>query len=735
MGLFFVMVLFSIAVTPSHAEVQAVQTFTDSSWTNTIYYVARLSGVYGQTTNYQDITLHITAVDNYELYVNNTLYNGSNDGDWRTVDTYNINLAGANTVVIGVKVTNRGIGNGNGLIVQINAGTDQIGTTTKMRETATINNAEKFVEVAWWTFDEAGKASLFTTGNWYNIPNADFFKDSKRQESMRRAMSGKINGELDYAFNPSVEVITGYLGDVDTGSSASGGLRLRRIEGQNIALKQPANQPAFTDGDLEVAYTISTPLNQSRYVDLGRIYRVNRMTIYTGGTDPGQYYKTSILGYSVSLSLDESRWEEVGIIHAIGEKDNKGNTTEGGYDHYSVEFPDEWARYVRFTITETRQIGDPSVGEMIVFGIGYVMNGSYESPWLNFGSDTTIKNFDTLKWDGQIPDGTGITIQTMTKSGVNGTPSYWSAPVSLKQFAITSPEPATHIKYRVNLSTQDLLNTPVVKNVSISYSTTDQPLTAADGFITPNKAEMGKSTSFLYTLSYNLAAGQNLKQVAIAVPGYSTLNSLYSTELADTLDASDLTVTSKIDSLIISFNTPLTNISGTTSDTLKISFNTTLLRSAHTFDAFLYNTTMNDGAGGVKAWENKTKGSNVVVVSTLINNILTNVKAVPKVFTPNGDGINDITVIEFLLAKVQTDVKIKIFSTDGTLVRTIEENNLVPSDYRRAPKGGDQTGLPGYWDGKDKDDELVPPGVYIYQVIASTDEKDIIENGTVVVAY
>ena len=54
---------------------------------------------------------------------------------------------------------------------------------------------------------------------------------------------------------------------------------------------------------------------------------------------------------------------------------------------------------------------------------------------------------------------------------------------------------------------------------------------------------------------------------------------------------------------------------------------------------------------------------------------------------------------------------------------------------RSAANIGEAKKLPGYWNGKDEDGELVPPGIYVYQVIAETDEGDVVEGGTVVVAY
>jgi gliding motility-associated-like protein len=137
-------------------------------------------------------------------------------------------------------------------------------------------------------------------------------------------------------------------------------------------------------------------------------------------------------------------------------------------------------------------------------------------------------------------------------------------------------------------------------------------------------------------------------------------------------------------------------------------------------------------------WENRDLGSWTVLTSTITKGVLSEVKAVPKVFTPNGDGINDFTVIEFSLSKITAKMKIKIFDTRGGLVTTIFDDNLEPAPWFVKDKLGNTTAarnMPGYWDGTDEDGDLVPPGVYLYQVVAETDDGDKVESGTVVVGY
>ncbi len=760
---FLSMLLVIAMVSPASAATEAVATFADSSWTNVIYYLAELSGYHGILNGYNDdITIDITAVDEYVLYVNGVEYSDANDGDYTTVDRHTVNVGGANSILVGVKVTNHGLGLGNGLIVDIDAGEDQLGTTTMKRksESIPVGTQPQNVPVAWWTFDENVKndTTKLNLGDddWYNF-DGGWFSDTNYYTHMNRAYKGEFKGEMQdisHVFSTDVEVIAGYLHtDVDIGYDDDGGIALRNIEGENIAQGQPAEEFQMVDGDLGTQFVYqSNVLNNTKKIDLGKIYKVNKMTVFTGG-DPKQFDETSFRGYSVEISLDDYRWEEVGIIHDIGLPDSKGETNPGGYDNYSVDFPPEWARYVRYKITETR-VGTPQVAEVMVFGQGYVLEAEYVSSWQNFGSDDTYKNFGMVSWTADQPDGTEVIVMTQTKNGADSAPSTWAEGNMAdgtgrveSSFMVNSPEPATHFRYKVVLKTDDILQTPVFRSFVMDYSPTDQPVSNAVGYITPNEVAMGDEVDYVYSLKYDInsvasLASQNIKEVAIAVPGYSVPSFAYSLDANDTLTVGDgMAFSSTVDTLYITFDTAITDIDGDGSGMLNIGFSTKLLKSAHTFEAFISNSAMNDGAGAIKVWENASEGSNAVVVTSLIADILSNVQAVPKVFTPNGDGKNDFTVIQFTLAKVSTDITLKIYSPSGSLVSTVLDGEYYsPSEFDAfaASDAGDISGamsMPGYWDGTDEDNELVPPGIYLYQVIADTDEGNVIENGSVVVAY
>jgi len=242
---------------------------------------------------------------------------------------------------------------------------------------------------------------------------------------------------------------------------------------------------------------------------------------------------------------------------------------------------------------------------------------------------------------------------------------------------------------------------------------------------------MGVDTSFVYTLAYKLAAGQNIKTVVLSVPNRSRVDSLYSVELGKTLKApGDYTtsMSSLNDSLYVTMTNPITDsVANTGDDILRIYLRTNLLTNIHEFAAGVINTTNNDGAGPVEVMENPDIPW-IVSTNTITAEMLSHVKATPKVFTPNKDGRNDYTVLEFVLSKTRTNVKINIFSTEGTLVRALFDGFLEPRAYT-------DDNAPGRWDGKNKDGDLVPPGIYVFQVIADTDEGEKVKTGTVAIAY
>ena len=440
---------------------------TWTSWPATVYYFAHLSG---PNAPYDKVTLHVTAADEYALYINgNRIDDERNDSNWQTVEEYTITV-GVKDIVIAVEVTNHGTGNGNGLMIDIEAGTDRLGTTTLKRNAEEYDGSLNLFPVTWYYagWDITGALEDIVNDDWYTLgynseTGETILDDITISSLLYRVLPGRFNGEIDYNPPAGIEIVTGYPGDfflVDNGGIEGGGISLRSIEGENIAFGKSAEVTELTDGDISESFYRYTedPLGSTMWIDLENVYRFNKVVLYTGGNDPNDWKKLSVRSWAIDISFDKFRWEEVGFTQEV----DVSNGGEGGHNYSSVTFPDELARYVQFRITDTRETL-PAVGEIMVYGSGYAPEGVYESPWLDFGEPDTPKTFGTVSWDGDVPDGTEISIQTRSYG------ESWSAEHTERSFAFDSTLPVLKLQYRVRLSTQDTYLTPVLKSLSISY--------------------------------------------------------------------------------------------------------------------------------------------------------------------------------------------------------------------------------------------------------------------------
>ena len=114
----------------------------------------------------------------------------------------------------------------------------------------------------------------------------------------------------------------------------------------------------------------------------------------------------------------------------------------------------------------------------------------------------------------------------------------------------------------------------------------------------------------------------------------------------------------------------------------------------------------------------------VVALVSSLGSVLADVVAEPRVFTPQGDAVNDRVRIDYALFRLNgADVKLEIFNLRGERVRRM---SLGPQD------AGPHT---EWWDGLDDQRQLVAPGIYLLRVSVATDAGRVQRALTVGVAY
>ena len=79
------------------------------------------------------------------------------------------------------------------------------------------------------------------------------------------------------------------------------------------------------------------------------------------------------------------------------------------------------------------------------------------------------------------------------------------------------------------------------------------------------------------------------------------------------------------------------------------------------------------------------------------------ISIIPEIFSPDGDGDDDICSICYNIEDTGCSLNIKVFNTDGLLIRNLFNNNLVNNEGAV------------HWDGSDDNNRSVTPGIYIIQ--------------------
>ena len=116
----------------------------------------------------------------------------------------------------------------------------------------------------------------------------------------------------------------------------------------------------------------------------------------------------------------------------------------------------------------------------------------------------------------------------------------------------------------------------------------------------------------------------------------------------------------------------------------------------------------NSGSYMVKLVSKKiTEDTTVCVDTAYLENYITvdtSFVAVPNVFTPNGDGTNDLFVVKFWSMK---SIKISIFNRWGQRIHFWQSGDV---------QGFEGTWVETVWDGRLMGGKMASPGVYYYSV-------------------
>jgi len=698
------MVLLSVLlwVNPVVAQGQFVQ----STWRDTIYYRATFSADSEVTA-----LLQVAAVDSYEVFFNGRP--AGSDSVWTRMSAYQVAVESGDND-IGIVVVNRGLGAGNGMMAAVVAGDSVLTRTTTNRR----------VQTWLWTADPQ-QGTQWTTAE---VEEAGWELVQEGTMDTSQVSATDATGSL-------VPAIAGLPGSVDVGAT-SGSLVLGRTMGVNLALGKPSNHSEVVDGDLEKGWrTPPSALSFSADVNLQDRRLIDRVRVITKGRNAREFEEKSLRGYSVQVSDDQVRWTEVGVRHDIGCRPGFNLPCVGldvdpsQYLWTQVAFRPTWTRFVRFVIVAVSPGNTPEIGEFEVFGDGFAEEGIYLSRPLSLGPRGSTENFGRVRWEATVPERTQLSVQFRTGDTIadfEAAETGWSEPDSSGAW-FPGVEPSQLLQYRVLMETNDQNFSPEFEHLEIDFST-DVPVSLALGRVLPNKIAIGVDTTFVYNLDLEFEPGDlGVERLCIDVPSAAVLDE--DAAINDLLSEWESTQRT----LTLTFAKPLVE-----SVQLEIPLQARTHASAHDFRATVFgpgtgtvsenplNVTENQGrdpiTDEVYSWS--------LAASATPDDLLSGVTANPPVITPNGDGINDHAVIEFILSVVDTpsDVSVKIFDLSGRQVRDLNPLPMAAGVYSGP-------GAPGTWDGTDNHGDRVAPGLYLFRVEADLDTGNETKNGVIAVAY
>ena len=310
--------------------------------------------------------------------------------------------------------------------------------------------------------------------------------------------------------------------------------------------------------------------------------------------------------------------------------------------------------------------------------------------------------------------------------------SFWSPPLRRSGELPRVPS-GRYLQLRLTLATETLWDFTRLDSLAIEYS----PLlaervvgeVAATGDLQPigHIAEVpaGQKIELVCDLRAEFAAEQaGFDAVRLTLPSAGALLGL---EMGDPLQPVNAdSVIAEPEGLAIYLPEPIRDGGA---QTLRLHLETVMYTASSTVQAEVFarseQSLPQQVEGGDASDALGTNQLRMVAIGGALDEVLGAIQVQPTAFTPQGDGINDHVTIQYNLFRLlaPAEVELEIYALDGR------------STWRQA-LGVQLNGRHrAMWDGRDEQEQLVAPGIYVVQVRAKTDQGQWAQERSFAVIY
>lgn len=550
----------------------------------------------------------------------------------------------------------------------------------------------------------------------------------------------------------------------------------------NVPLKQPNlpiidGDPSTSTGDRFKAFGVSHA-GTAFFLDLGARFPMNRIAFFprqTGQDAEGRLFRDDFARSYVVLVNDGLSFnqENQPIYTLLKEVEFTRESLA------EISFPLQFIRYLRLNITARNPF---EIAEIQLFGTGFAPRGEYLSKVVDLGE---AANYTRLEWaavglrreddtTAVAPDADAEVSITM-RTGIDDTPqvyyeivnaytrerqevtaaayaalddqargpieddqvnwSLWSPPFAASGEQIDLPSPRRYFQFRAALHSRAILDGVRLKSLAIEHAIPPLAqqivgeISALDIPNPPGKAPVVPASvpsTFAYDLITDIRSSDlGFDAIRISTPSRARFRELLVGD--PPVPAVPDSVREEADALILFF--PSHRVTSRASGILRIVFEARVFVQSTFFNAEVFDTRIGEVSQKVLPGdanpEVESDALRVLTSAESARTILASLEIDPRVLTPNGDGRNDSARISYSLVQLLRAIptEVGIFDLAGRRVR-----NLF--------SGQEGSGLyPREWDGRGDRGELLPPGVYLVEVVAHTERGTFAWTGTLAVVY
>lgn len=539
------------------------------------------------------------------------------------------------------------------------------------------------------------------------------------------------------------------------------------------------SEPLMADGDYTTSWATPSAYgeatqepNRRLFIDLGAVFPLERIQVMYVVTQASGPFPDYVMNVSDGARAPDGTlsWTPVAaqgtsaINTSLRESYASGRANATGQEvseYQAFPFPLSRVRYFQLDYQVQVYYGCAGVGcsatirEVQFYGRGFLPELVLNSEIIELGSRP--RTLTTADWEADIPEGTQLRVRTRTGNQLDREVHYFTkagAEVSEAQYRkllsfqrgdslvsfvpgsdwspwsqflpnsgdpVTSPSPRRYLMIQAGLFSDHPEKAVKLRRLRVRL---EAPLASElVGELSPGRLEQtGEEQPLTLYLRPTLEPGDpSFDRLLVTAPGGTPLalqdlrigaeEDLRQGTIGRPADGWSVVPTGP-DSLWVILPRPVA-----AGELVALRFSARLYSASNVFAVA---AGLGDGAAAV--WQPAAAGeasslgggSSLNVLAPFAESIVRNARVFPNPFTPNQDGVNEVQTFEFAVFKVNggKPLFLEVYNLAGRRLRRVEEPTANPVGVHRLR-----------WDGKDQEDHLVPPGLYLCRFGLEVDDQ------------